>query len=498
MTLTRRRRRSVVDRPWVWLRQVHGAGVVVVTGATAARVAGVEARRRWSPPSRGWCWPSRPPTALPVVLWSAEGVIGAAHAGWRGLDAGVVEATAAAMRGAGGHRDRGPHRAVHPRGVLRVRRPPTSTAWPPAWATRSGAAPPSGAPALDLPRAFGAGRPPGRRSPTGATRASAPPAHPERWFSFRARAEAGRMATVDLARRRHGRRDPAVTTADRSVAAARAGPDRSGRRWRRASTVLARHQGLRASTRSCGARRRAGRRGGELRPGAARQGDRPRSSATVPRPGPSWHFIGRLQRNKVRLIAPAWRCGRPSTASRWPPRSPDGRPGAAVLVQLNLSGEPQKGGCPPGEAEALVARAVDLGLDVRGLMGVGPGRGARGRPTGLPPPGGAGRPARAARPLDRHERRSRGRRGGGLDHGADRTRSVRPPPAPGPPRAGELIPTFVLAPGVTKVAGYFDARMRPDLGTDRLWRNFDGSVSIGDALPGARSGRRLRRLRPGR
>ncbi len=47
-------------------------------------------------------------------------------------------------------------------------------------------------------------------------------------------------------------------------------------------------------------------------------------------------------------------------------------PGAAVLVQLNLSGEPQKGGCAPEEAEALVVRAADLGLDVRGLMGVAP------------------------------------------------------------------------------------------------------------------------------
>ncbi len=32
-----------------------------------------------------------------MVLWSPSGVIGAAHAGWRGLDAGVIEATWQAM-----------------------------------------------------------------------------------------------------------------------------------------------------------------------------------------------------------------------------------------------------------------------------------------------------------------------------------------------------------------------------------------------------------------
>ena len=41
-------------------------------------------------------------------------------------------------------------------------------------------------------------------------------------------------------------------------------------------------------------------------------------------------------------------------------------------MQLNLSGEPQKGGCDPADAEALVDQARVLGLDVRGLMGVGP------------------------------------------------------------------------------------------------------------------------------
>jgi uncharacterized pyridoxal phosphate-containing UPF0001 family protein len=42
-----------------------------------------------------------------------------------------------------------------------------------------------------------------------------------------------------------------------------------------------------------------------------------------------------------------------------------------VLVQVNVSDEPQKGGCAPGDAPELVGRLVDAGLDVRGLMTVG-------------------------------------------------------------------------------------------------------------------------------
>ena len=47
-------------------------------------------------------------------------------------------------------------------------------------------------------------------------------------------------------------------------------------------------------------------------------------------------------------------------------------PGAAVLVQVDATGEGQKSGCPPAEAPALVERAQAAGLDVVGLMTVGP------------------------------------------------------------------------------------------------------------------------------
>jgi pyridoxal phosphate enzyme (YggS family) len=89
-------------------------------------------------------------------------------------------------------------------------------------------------------------------------------------------------------------------------------------------------------------------------------------------PHPVWHFLGRLQTNKVRQLVPhvaLWQSvDRPDLVREIAKRSP----GASVLVQLNLSGEDQKGGCPVADTPALVGLARDEGLSVRGLMGVGP------------------------------------------------------------------------------------------------------------------------------
>lgn len=85
-----------------------------------------------------------------------------------------------------------------------------------------------------------------------------------------------------------------------------------------------------------------------------------------------WHMIGRLQRNKVRLVAPwvsLWQSiDRVSLAAEVARHAP----GAAVLVQVNVSGAEQQGGCPPAQVRALVEGCVDLGLDVRGLMAIAP------------------------------------------------------------------------------------------------------------------------------
>jgi pyridoxal phosphate enzyme (YggS family) len=84
-----------------------------------------------------------------------------------------------------------------------------------------------------------------------------------------------------------------------------------------------------------------------------------------------WHFIGRVQRNKVRGLAPLvhlWQAVDRVAVGREIARH---QPGAAVLVQVNVSAEPQQGGCAPEAAAALVAALRADGLDVRGLMAIG-------------------------------------------------------------------------------------------------------------------------------
>ena len=97
---------------------------------------------------------------------------------------------------------------------------------------------------------------------------------------------------------------------------------------------------------------------------------------------PAVAFIGRLQSNKVRLVADVvdvWASvDRRSLATEVAKRAP----GAAILVQVNSTGEQHKGGCAPDDVAALVDAARDEGLVVRGLMTVGP----------------TGRPAAEARP----------------------------------------------------------------------------------------------------
>lgn len=85
---------------------------------------------------------------------------------------------------------------------------------------------------------------------------------------------------------------------------------------------------------------------------------------------PNVHFIGRLQRNKVRMLASVvdvWQSvDRPELATEIAKRVP----GATVMIQVDISGEESKGGCLPTEVESLVSMATEAGLCVCGLMGV--------------------------------------------------------------------------------------------------------------------------------
>jgi pyridoxal phosphate enzyme (YggS family) len=87
-------------------------------------------------------------------------------------------------------------------------------------------------------------------------------------------------------------------------------------------------------------------------------------------PPPQWHFIGRLQRNKVKPLAGTvglWHSiDRPELVDPLARHAP----GARVLVEVNLSGEAQKGGCRPEATAPLVERLTAAGLVVEGLMTV--------------------------------------------------------------------------------------------------------------------------------
>ena len=76
-----------------WLRQVHGARVVTADSVTAPPEADASVAR-----SPGTVCAIMIADCLPVLLTDRSGsVVAAAHAGWRGLAAGVVEATVQAM-----------------------------------------------------------------------------------------------------------------------------------------------------------------------------------------------------------------------------------------------------------------------------------------------------------------------------------------------------------------------------------------------------------------
>ena len=86
------------------------------------------------------------------------------------------------------------------------------------------------------------------------------------------------------------------------------------------------------------------------------------------------HFIGQLQSNKIKQLADivdVWQSvDRLSLLNEIAKRTTVS--GASVMVQVNVTGEEGKGGCAPPLVGELSRAALDLGLDVVGLMAVGP------------------------------------------------------------------------------------------------------------------------------
>ena len=84
------------------------------------------------------------------------------------------------------------------------------------------------------------------------------------------------------------------------------------------------------------------------------------------------HFIGALQSNKVRSLAghvALWQSvDRDSVVDELGRRAP----GASILIQVDTTQEPSKGGVTPALLDTLRSRAEARGLIVKGLMTIGP------------------------------------------------------------------------------------------------------------------------------
>lgn len=92
----RRRLAALLPAAPVWLHQVHGARVLDAAHAIAGDAADALIAVQ-----RGAVCAVRVADCLPVLLADARGRgVGVAHAGWRGLAAGVVQNTVAALRAA--------------------------------------------------------------------------------------------------------------------------------------------------------------------------------------------------------------------------------------------------------------------------------------------------------------------------------------------------------------------------------------------------------------
>lgn len=88
----------------VFLKQVHSAAVVAVNEPIVGELPEADGMVTATP---GLALAIRTADCAPVLLADREaGVIGAAHAGWRGAFAGVLEATVDAMVALGARRDR--------------------------------------------------------------------------------------------------------------------------------------------------------------------------------------------------------------------------------------------------------------------------------------------------------------------------------------------------------------------------------------------------------
>jgi len=89
-------------------------------------------------------------------------------------------------------------------------------------------------------------------------------------------------------------------------------------------------------------------------------------------PDVRWHFLGAVQRNKVARLAPVVDCWQGIARIEEGRAIARRRPGASVLVQVDVVGGQGRNGCAPAGVSDLVTALRGEDLDVAGLMTIGP------------------------------------------------------------------------------------------------------------------------------
>ena len=84
-----------------------------------------------------------------------------------------------------------------------------------------------------------------------------------------------------------------------------------------------------------------------------------------------WHFIGELQRNKVKQVRPLvsmiQSLDRDRLIDAW-----GAEQAPPALLQVRLGGEASKAGFDPADVSAAAERATSLGIEIAGLMSIPP------------------------------------------------------------------------------------------------------------------------------
>ena len=85
-----------------------------------------------------------------------------------------------------------------------------------------------------------------------------------------------------------------------------------------------------------------------------------------------WHYLGAIQRRRIKDLAPVVDCWQTvcRVAEGEAVAARAGR--ATLMVEVETTGLPGRNGCPPHGVGELVRALRGLGLEVRGLMTVGP------------------------------------------------------------------------------------------------------------------------------